>query len=312
MGKDANNIAYLLQRIGTYIKQHSIKLSSKAPVPQSISFNKKIIIQFALKSKSTRSTLGTSMPNLILSSSTMPLLSAIPLVVSTLYILQVVIPPTDVKVNFVSKKVLKLFNVKKSYTQASKANISPNVKDVLWIKAFPALIADEVGRMIKAKNSNKRQKKLKINITTKEPSRKQVIIPIVKSNAELIINSTNQHITNINKSLKEIKSDIHANFICIINNRVIITINKIVNASDLKIIEKCIKNTNNINLETTKSPWLLKSKSYLKIIGLPYMGENSFITPDIIFKKTYIFNNIVLASKSCIIKASLKSDIAVV
>ena len=67
---------------------------------------------------------------------------------------------------------------------------------------------------------------------TKGPSRKQIIISMARSNAELIINSANQQITNINKSLKEIKSDITVDFIYII-----IT-DKLANTSDLKIIKK--------------------------------------------------------------------------
>ena len=48
---------------------------------------------------------------------------------------------------------------------------------------------------------------------TKGPSRKQIIIPMAKSNAELIINLASQQIANINKSLKDIKSDITTDFI---------------------------------------------------------------------------------------------------
>jgi len=179
---------------------------------------------------------------------------------------------------------------------------------------FPALLADEVTRIIKVKNSSKGQKKPKINMMTKGPFRKQIIIPIVRSNTELIINLANQQIANINKSLKEIKSDITADFICIINDRVIITTDKLANASDLKIIEKCIKNANNINSETTESSQLPKSKLYLKIIGLSFMREKGSITPDIIkgiIKEMHIFN-ITLASKPHIIKASAKPNIVVV
>ena len=119
----------------------------------------------------------------------------------------------------------------------------------------------------------------------------------------------------INKCLKKIKSDIYTDFVCIINNGVVITTNKPVNASDLKIIEKYIKNSNNINLKAIKSPCLPKSKLYLKIIGLSYVGENGPITSNSIkgiLKEIYIFKNIILASKSYIIKASFKSDIVVV
>jgi len=83
----------------------------------------------------------------------------------------------------------------------------------------------------------------------------------------------------------------------------------------LKIIEKYIKNIKEIKSDVIESPHLSKSKLYLKIIGLPYIVKHSSITLDIIegiFKKTYIFNNIVLASKPCIIKALPKSDMVVV
>ena len=176
-------------------------------------------------------------------------------------------------------------------------------------KHFSTLLADEVP---KAKNSGERQKKPKINMITKGLSRKQIIIPIAKSNAKLIINSANQQITNINKSLKEFKLDITADFIYIINDRVIITTDKLANASNLKIIEKCIKNVKEIKSDAIESSCLPKSKLYLKIIGLPYIVEHKPITSDIIkdiFKEMYIFNNIVLVSKPCIIKASSKSDI---
>ena len=226
-------------------------------------------------------------------------------------LLSLAISPFDNKVNSIDKKASRSSNIKKLY--ASKANILPNVEDVLQIKeTFSTLLADEVTKIIKAKNSGERQKKPKINMITKEPSRKQIIIPIAKSNTELIINSANQQIANINKSLKEFKLDITADFIYIINDRVIITTDKLANASNLKIIEKCIKNVKEIKSDAIESSCLPKSKLYLKIIRLPYIVEHEPITPDIIkdiFKEMYIFNNIVLVLKPCIIKASSKSDI---
>ena len=58
-------------------------------------------------------------------------------------------------------------------------------------EAFPALSVNKVTRIIKVKNSSKGQKKPKINMTIKEPSRKQIISPMAKSNTKLIINSAN-------------------------------------------------------------------------------------------------------------------------
>jgi len=78
---------------------------------------------------------------------------------------------------------------------------------------FPALLADEVGKVLKIKNNREGNKKPRINMTTRGPSRKEVIIPMAKHIAELIINSAHIHIVNINKCLKNFKSDIITDFI---------------------------------------------------------------------------------------------------
>ena len=60
----------------------------------------------------------------------------------------------------------------------------------------------------------------------KWPSRKYVIIPISLDNANKFMNNSSSHITNTNKTLKNIKLDIMADFICIKNKGVIIITNK--------------------------------------------------------------------------------------
>ena len=88
------------------------------------------------------------------------------------------------------KKAPKPMIMKKSYMQASKANISSSIEDIIRVKeVFPTLSANEVGKMLKAKNSSRGMKKPKINMTTRGQSRREVIIPITKANTELIVNS---------------------------------------------------------------------------------------------------------------------------
>jgi len=70
---------------------------------------------------------------------------------------------------------------------------------------FSALSVDEVGKVLKIKNSREDNKKLRINMMTREPSRKEVIILMAKYIAELIVNSAHIHIANINKYLKNSK-----------------------------------------------------------------------------------------------------------
>ena len=59
--------------------------------------------------------------------------------------------------NVVNKKTSVQANIEKSYVQASKANISPRVEDILHIKdTFPELSTDDIGRIIKVTNSRER------------------------------------------------------------------------------------------------------------------------------------------------------------
>jgi len=80
------------------------------------------------------------------------------------------------------------------------------------------------------------------------------------------------------------------------------------------MIENYVKNTNCISANRVKVPRLPQFKSYLKIIGIPFLQENtnipinSSIVEDII-KKNHIFNNIICALIPLnvqIVKANIK------
>jgi len=55
--------------------------------------------------------------------------------------------------------------------------------------------------------------KPRLNITTKESSRKQVIIPMNSDNIIKFMLNSSDYITNINRLLKNIKSDCKVNYI---------------------------------------------------------------------------------------------------
>jgi len=97
------------------------------------------------------------------------------------------------------------------------------------------------------------------------------------------------------------KSKIFADYICSDNKGIVITTNKITVFSDLNIVEKYMKELNDINLNDIISLRLSQFKSYLKILDILYFLDdtNFLIMPDIIekvIKSTYIFDDIVLAS----------------
>jgi len=73
----------------------------------------------------------------------------------------------------------------------------------------------------------------------------------------------------------------------------------------------------NINSKHIESPRLSQAKFYLKIIGIPYLNENSNVSilsdyVETIIKFNHVFNNLSLASKLWVIKALPKSDIAII
>ena len=93
--------------------------------------------------------------------------------------------------------------------------------------------------------------------------------------------------------------------------------NKVAFSLDLQIIEKYVKNTNLIDLDNFDTLWLPQSKSYLKIIGILYLLENTNIpisanVVEIIIKENHIFNNIAVALRLWIIKVLPKLDIAII
>ena len=93
---------------------------------------------------------------------------------------------------------------------------------------------------------------------------------------------------------------------------------KVALQSDMAIINNYVKNLNDINFLQVDEPHFLKSKLYLKIIGIPFSPHSNSqekLTPNdikVILKQDHIFDNISLASKPRVIKVSPKSDMAIV
>ena len=154
-------------------------------------------------------------------------------------------------------------------------------------------------------------------MTTKSLSKKQIIVSISNENKVKFMEESSVHITNLNRALKNIKSEVMVDFVHSDQAGITIVTNKVASPLDLQMIEKYIKNVNSIDINKVNVPWLPQSKSYLKIIGIPYLLENTN-TPmladivESIIKSNHIFNNIMIASRPLIIKVSLKSDIAII
>ena len=89
--------------------------------------------------------------------------------------------------------------------------------------------------------------------------------------------------------------------------------NKVVQQSDMSIIDNYVKNSNDINSLQVNEPCLPKSKSYLKITSIPffpYSNSQEGLTSDDI--KAILKQNHIFESKPRAIKVSPKSDISIV
>ena len=72
-------------------------------------------------------------------------------------------------------------------------------------------------------------------------------------NANKFVKNSSVHIANINKTLKNIKSDVIVDFICVKNKGMVISTNKVASPLNLQFIKKYIKNTQYIKAEQMES-----------------------------------------------------------
>jgi len=126
----------------------------------------------------------------------------------------------------------------KSFTQATKGN----AVDILKVKeTFPKLAPSKIIKIHNITQGINHKACPKLNMTTKGPSRKQVIIPMSQDNSNIVTSCADEHIFNINRLLKSTKSNVIADFIQSDGTGIIITTNQVALASDMNIMENYIK-----------------------------------------------------------------------
>jgi len=110
-----------------------------------------------------------------------------------------------------TKKPIGNINPARSYAQATK--LSTNTSEVLKIKkAFLALNIKKINQINNIVKGNPKPK-LQIQMTTKGPSRKQVIVPMSKENNSNFMKNSALHVENINRQLQNAKSEVLVNYI---------------------------------------------------------------------------------------------------
>jgi len=78
--------------------------------------------------------------------------------------------------------------------------------------SFPNLFLKKIKEVYKTINEPRR-KKPRTNITMKEHLRRQIIIPMSTENTLKFMSLSNKYIANINRALKNIKSEVMADFV---------------------------------------------------------------------------------------------------
>ena len=130
-------------------------------------------------------------------------------------------PPISVKSLKEANIIFKFFKNKnldapttaktKSYMQVSRQNTS--TMDVIKIKeTFPSIEAEKIDQIDDIVKGVSKQKPC-IQMITKGPSHKQVIIPMGNENNINFMKNSSIHVTNLNRNLRNAKSEVLVDFI---------------------------------------------------------------------------------------------------
>lgn len=129
------------------------------------------------------------------------------------------IPPRPSKETLEKSKFYKKIYIKSKENVNTKDRhlyaqaLTSKVNEILKLKEKFSNLSNKKIESIHNTINNSRKIKLRINLTTKEPSWRQIIIPMGNGNKVKFMISSNLYITNLNRVLKNIKSDVMADFV---------------------------------------------------------------------------------------------------
>jgi len=132
----------------------------------------------------------------------------------------------------------------------------PSISEILKLRGkYSNLLTKKTENIQKIINDSGKSK-LHIKMTTRYPSCKQIIIPMSKEDTNKFIASFSSYIANINRALKNIKSDAMTDYVQQESIGVIIVTNKVALSFNLQVIKNFIKNVEIINFKDIESSWL--------------------------------------------------------
>ena len=227
----------------------------------------------------------------------------------------------------------------KSFVQAVKANVSQQTprfasasshEDFLRLlqlkEAFPNLPQATIISMHQASlgGANASQGSSScptvsrtLKMTTQGPTRHQVLVPLDSAAAELIVANTASAVQSCNKGLVEARSKLRVESVRKAWDEVSMSTNSVASAAELEVIKQWLKKTAGLGESTEVEPRLPQSKSFLKILGVPYWDSKSSLPitlaqVEAALSNSPLFEGVSLASMPRIMKASPSSDMSVI
>jgi len=107
-------------------------------------------------------------------------------------------------------------------------------------------------------------------MTTHGPTRHQVLILLDTSTAEVVVANAATAVKSCNKGLVEAHSKLRVELVRKAWNRISMSTNFVASAAELEVIKQWLKKVAGLAASTVVKPCLPQSKSFLKILGIPY------------------------------------------
>ena len=140
-------------------------------------------------------------------------------------------------------------------------------------------------------------------MTTQGPTRYQVLIPLALAAAEMVVANTASAVESCNKGLVSTCSKLRVESVCKAWDGVSMSTNSVASVAELEVIKQQLKKTASLSEVTEVKPHLPQSKSFLKVLGIPYQDSKTSlpVTPVQVTKalsSSLLFKDITLASPS--------------
>ena len=154
-------------------------------------------------------------------------------------------------------------------------------------------------------------------MTTQGPTRYQVLIPLTLAAAETVVANAALAVESCNKGLVSARSKLRVESVHKAWDGVSMSTNSVASVVELEVIKQWLKKTASLGEITEVESCLPQSKSFLKVLGVPYWDSKTSlpVTPTQVaeaLSSSSLFEGITLASISHIMKASPSFDMSVI